>query len=133
MNWTPEPSHIQWAKNLVSIMRDRGKWTWPDANATLMFDKVNKVIYVTEAPENFKGSEDDFRNQKVFEAIGWTVKHLRKDPINPVTIRGCPSPDNVIEERCVSFGRTWFGSSKDIVSEGMHRVGERNEWFTLEY
>ncbi len=69
MSWTPRPSDVAWARNMVETMKQGGLWAVPMNGAVYRFDKATKTLWLVEGPK-----DDVFdKNVAAFGKVGYRV------------------------------------------------------------
>ena len=71
--YKPNSVDIQWAKNMLSVVKNGGKWVAPATNLVYVVDHTNKQL-ILENPGQLAASFESFvlhmQTIQVFNAIG---------------------------------------------------------------
>jgi hypothetical protein len=100
-NWQPSAYDLQWARQMVRVLKDKGRWQLPES------DNVYQIDHEAKTFDLIAGTPDETfsRNFLCFGRIGYLVHDARgQHPILP-EIRGkvlivpdgeIPTPDNSV-------------------------------------
>jgi len=69
MQKEPEPV-LNWCRNLVNTLRDRGMWGIPRSGLVFQIDKKKNRLVLTSGDET---NSDFSETRRVFAQIGWEV------------------------------------------------------------
>jgi len=76
IKYTPSPSDVAWAENLINMMKDGAVWGIPGNCTTYVVDKTKKQLRLVQ------GEIDDwfYKNIILFARIGYEVFDAREPP-----------------------------------------------------